>query len=229
MLYTNVEKATFLQRPNRFISNCLLNGQQVSAHIKNTGRCKELLVPGCTVYLETANNPARKTRHTLFAVEKGPHFINIDSSAPNKVAAEALASGELPFYGERATLIKPEAAFLHSRFDFYIETKNFKGYMEVKGCTLEENGVCRFPDAPTLRGQKHVEELTALAKSGVAAAVLFVVQMEKALYFTPNNATHPAFGAALIAAKAAGVQVLAHTCAAGPGMLALGPALPVRL
>ena len=179
MYYPNICPGTFLVRPNRFIAHVEVEGKMEVCHVKNTGRCRELLVPGCRVYLVESGNPARKTRYDLVAVEKetpsGTLLINMDSQAPNKVFGEWAASGQ---FRPGLTLLRPEMTYGNSRFDYYWEASERKGFVEVKGVTLEEDGVVRFPDAPTLRGVKHLEELAAAKAAGYEAAVCFIVQME---------------------------------------------------
>ena len=227
MQYAHVRPAVFQARPNRFVARVLLDGKEETVHVKNTGRCRELLVPGARVYLAQGDNPARKTRYDLVAVEKGELLVNLDSQAPNKVFAQwAQAGGFRP----GLTLLRPETTWGNSRFDFYWEdAAGQRGFVEVKGVTLEEEGHVRFPDAPTLRGVKHLEELVRARAEGYEAAVCFVVQMEGMVDFAPNDATHPAFGAALRRAAAAGVTVLAMECAVTPGSLAIRRPIPVRL
>ena len=239
MTYQNIHTARFLARPNRFIAQVELEGRVETVHVKNTGRCKELLLPGCTVYLEGSSNPARKTKYDLVAVEKvrpdrPPLFINMDSQAPNKVFAEWMAAGLGEDLGlPRPTLLRPETTWGNSRFDFYWELSEKgcgrKGYVEVKGCTLEEQGLALFPDAPTERGVKHLRELIACREAGFEAAVCVVVQMAGMTAFSPNDRTHPEFGAALREAAQAGVRVLAVECAAAPGSLAMTKPVPVKL
>ena len=239
MTYQDIHAARFLARPNRFIAQVELEGRVETVHVKNTGRCKELLLPGCTVYLEGSSNPARKTKYDLVAVEKvrpdrPPLFINMDSQAPNKVFAEWMAAGLGEDLGlPRPTLLRPETTWGNSRFDFYWELSEKgcgrKGYVEVKGCTLEEGGLALFPDAPTERGVKHLRELIACREAGFEAAVCVVVQMAGMTAFSPNDRTHPEFGAALREAAQAGVRVLAVECAAAPGSLAMTKPVPVKL
>lgn len=226
MQYKNIRKATFLNRPNRFVAHAELEGEQVVCHVKNTGRCRELLVPGATIYLQAAENPARKTPFDLIAVEKGERLINMDAQAPNRVFQEWAEQGK---FKDGLTLLRPETTWGNSRFDFYWEAGERKGFVEVKGVTLEENGIVRFPDAPTERGVKHLEELTRCRGEGFQAVVCFVIQMEQVRYFTPNERTHPAFGEALRKAAAAGVEVLAYDCQVRPDGLELRQAVPVRL
>lgn len=226
MKYQNICAGRFLGRPNRFIAHVALGAETVVCHVKNTGRCRELLIPGATVYLEGSDNPSRKTKYDLVAVQKGARLINMDAQAPNRVFAEWARAGH---YVPALTLLRPETTFGNSRFDFYWEASELSGFVEVKGVTLEEDGVVRFPDAPTLRGVKHLEELMAAKAAGYRAAVCFVVQMSDVNYFTPNDSTHPAFGQTLRQAAQAGVEVLALDCSVSPDELCPGKAVPVRL
>ncbi len=214
MKYKNVIKAKFLSRPNRFIAYCEVDGEKETVHVKNTGRCKELLVPGATVYLSVSDNPERKTKFDLIAVEKvtdrGTILINMDSQAPNASAYEWIASGG--YFGEGAT-VRREVTFGRSRFDIYVENGERRAFVEVKGVTLENDGVASFPDAPTERGIKHLHELVDAMNDGYEAYILFVVQMKGVRAFTPNDETHRAFGDALREAKKAGVTVLVYDCA----------------
>lgn len=225
MKYGYVADAVFLQRPNRFIAQVLLNGQEETVHVKNTGRCKELLVPGAKVYLEKGKNPARKTAWDLIAVEKGDRLINMDSQLPNKVAEEWLAQGG---FGHFSQLFR-EQTWGASRLDFCLKDSHRIKYVEVKGVTLEEGGKVYFPDAPTARGVKHLEELTRIRREGMEAAVLFVVQMDEVTAFSPNDATDPAFGDALRRAKDAGVEIAAIDCLVRPEEVTPGQRVPVVL
>ncbi len=230
MRYEKVQMATFLERPNRFIARCrMFDGSIQESHVPNTGRCRELLVPGCQVFLRFHDDPRRKTRHTLIAVDKNGLLINMDSQAPNRVVEEALASGALSLTRQPPTLIRREAAYQDSRFDFYLEAPGERLYAEVKGVTLEEDGVVRFPDAPTIRGLRHIRELTAAAREGLGAAVIFVVQLAEARYFAPNDATQPEFGRALLEAREAGVRLIARRCEVTPLEITLGEEIPIRL
>ena len=230
MRYEKVQMATFLERPNRFIARCrMFDGSIQESHVPNTGRCRELLVPGCRVFLRFHDDPRRKTRHTLIAVDKNGLLINMDSQAPNRVVEEALASGALSLTRQPPTLIRREAAYHDSRLDFYLEAPGEKLYAEVKGVTLEENGVVRFPDAPTARGLRHIRELERAAREGHGAAVVFVVQMDRADWFAPNDATQPEFGQALLDAQAAGVRLIARCCDVTPLKIELAKEIPVRL
>ena len=207
MEYKNTAKGRFISRPNRFIAEVEIDGQKQICHVKNTGRCKELLLSGSTVLLEKSDNPNRKTLYDLVAVYKDKRLINMDSMAPNAAAGEFL-----PVLFPDLTCVKPEFKHQNSRFDFYFEHGGKKAFLEVKGVTLEDDGVVRFPDAPTERGIKHLNELAESVKQGFEAYVLFVIQMEGVKYFTPNYATHQAFGEALAQAEKAGVKLLAYDC-----------------
>ncbi|MEE1072914.1 MAG: DNA/RNA nuclease SfsA [Cellulosilyticum sp.] len=231
MKYKQMVKATFIERPNRFVAYCEVEGERYKVHVKNTGRCKELLQPGVTVYLEKSTNPNRKTPYSLIAVEKGSLLINMDSQAPNVVVEEGLKLGriQLPHLDDPLTVIKREKNYGHSRFDFYCETQNDKIFIEVKGVTLEEEGIVRFPDAPTERGVKHLEELILAHQEGYRAYVIFVVQMEEATYFSPHEERHPAFAKTLRKAVTCGVEVLAYTCKVTPECLEIMKPLEVRL
>lgn len=230
MKYHTTVPAIFLSRPNRFVAHVLLEGEQVVCHVKNTGRCRELLVEGCTVYLEPSRNPNRKTAYDLVAVEKqtprGNLLINMDAQAPNALFREWAEAGN---FRDGLTLLRGEKTFGNSRFDFYWESSKSRGFVEIKGCTLEENGVARFPDAPTQRGVKHVLELIAAREAGYEAAICMVVQMEGMNYFTPNDDTHPAFGEALRRAERAGVEIFALGCSVTTDCLTWGDQIPVRL
>ena len=226
MHYSNIQRATFLRRPNRFIAHIEVDGREEVCHVKNTGRCRELLTDRATIYVEHHDNPNRKTKYSLIAVEKGDLLINMDSQAPNKVVGEWLLEKE-PF--GKVKLLKPECTYGSSRFDFYLETEAEKIFIEVKGVTLEEDGIVRFPDAPTERGIKHLEELCACVEAGYKAAVIFVVQMEGMQHFEPNDKTHPKFGEALRQARKAGVEVLAYECKVTPSFLEITKSIPVVL
>ena len=213
MNYEHIEEGRFLERPNRFVAKVKLGGRVETVHVKNTGRCRELLVKGAKVYLEKSPNRERATAYDLVAVEKGDRIINMDSQAPNKAVGEWLRSGGLL---SDVSLVRPETKFGNSRFDFYVETRTEKIFIEVKGVTLEEDGVVRFPDAPSDRAVKHVGELIAAKRQGCRVFVLFVIQMEGVKYFTPNRDTHPEFADALCEAAKAGVEVLAYDCLVTP-------------
>lgn len=214
MRYNRVIAGSFVERPNRFIAHVQVDGQTETVHVKNTGRCRELLVPGCTVYLSVSDNPARKTKYDLIAVDKhrpdgSVWRINMDSQSPNEAVAEWLPSCGLFSPG---ACIRREVTYKGSRFDFYIEDGEKKAFLEVKGCTLEREGLARFPDAPTERGVKHLRELTACVEAGYDAYVLIVIQMKGVTAFSPNDATDPAFGEAMRQAARGGVHILAVDC-----------------
>lgn len=216
---------TFLRRPNRFIAHIEIDGQEQICHVKNTGRCRELLTPGAQVWCLNALSPTRKTRYDLICVQKGHRLINMDSQAPNHAAGEFLRSGGL---GPLADL-RPETKHGNSRFDFSFQKDGELCFLEVKGVTLENDGVCAFPDAPTERGVKHLRELTQLAQDGYGAYVLFVIQMSDVICLHPNDNTDPAFGDALRNAAAAGVQILAYDCSVTPDTMRIRNPVPVKL
>lgn len=205
MKYSNIVKAKFISRPNRFIAQVDLEGKEITVHVKNTGRCKELLLPGRTVYLEKASNPDRKTPYDLVAVDTPIGIINIDSQAPNAVVKEWLLKQDY-------TVVQPEYKYGDSRIDFYMEKGEEKYLLEVKGCTLIKDGIGYFPDAPTERGVKHLRELAKAIDKGFKAMVAFVIQVEEVTEVRPNIDTHPEFAVALQEAKEAGVEVLCLPC-----------------
>ncbi len=222
MTYRSVRTGIFRSRPNRFIALVDIDGTDTVCHVKNTGRCKELLVPGCTVILEQAENPARKTPYDVIAVYKGDRLINMDSQAPNAVAAAYLAD-RFP----HAT-IRREVTYGDSRFDFHIQDGEEEWFVEVKGCTLEIDNIGYFPDAPTQRGVKHLRHLIRATVEGFHAAVLFIIQMEGVTAIRPNDTTHPAFGEALREAADAGVAVWAVDCTVTPDTLTHRIPVPVQ-
>ncbi len=224
MQYGKVTTGKFVTRPNRFVAHVEVDGQLEVCHVKNTGRCKELFLPGVTTYLEIPENPNRKTKYSVVAVEKSGRLVNIDSQAPNKVVGEYLSS----LFSD-IIQIKPESTYGRSRFDFYVETSQKKIYIEVKGATLEEDGIVMFPDAPTERGVKHVMELCDAKSAGFDAYVIFVIQMKGVEYFTPNITTHAAFGHALKQAHQCGVEILAFDCDVTPDSLKIANPVEVRL
>ena len=210
MKYNNIVKGKFIERPNRFIAKVEIDGVTETVHVKNTGRCRELLVKDSTVYLEKSNNPERKTGYDLIAVLKnGNNIINMDSQIPNAVTDEWLRKGNL---FSKDAIIRREVTHNKSRFDFYIEDGDRKIFLEVKGCTLETDGIARFPDAPTERGVKHINELIDCINLGFEAYILFVIQMKGINHFEPNDCTHKAFGDALRLAQKSGVKILAYDC-----------------
>lgn len=218
MKYQDIVQGYFIARPNRFIAHVEIDGIIEVCHVKNTGRCKELLTERAVVYLQKHNDPKRKTKFSLIAVQKGDLLINMDSQAPNKVVGEWLQAGNL---FKDITLLKPEYTYGASRFDFYLETPTKKVFIEVKGVTLEEAGVAMFPDAPTERGVKHLLELASSIKDGYEAFVIFVVQMQGMHCFVPNSKTHGAFADALKHAADFGVKVLAYDCLVTPDTLVI--------
>ncbi len=230
MVYGNVVEGRFLQRPNRFIAHVKVGEETVIAHVKNTGRCKELLIPGTTVFLEHHPHSSRKTDYSLIAVQKGELLINMDSQAPNKVIEEALAAGWLPPNMKgKVTALRREFTWGDSRFDFGFLLNGTQALLEVKGVTLEEKGCALFPDAPTERGVKHLHHLIKAKQEGLAAAVVFLIQMETISVFSPNDQTHPAFGEALRQAADCGVSVSAWSSKVTPDSIVLGCPVPVEL
>ena len=231
MKYERVVKGSFLSRPNKFIAKVAINGREETVHVKNTGRCRELLVEGCTVYLSVSDNPLRKTKYDLIAVEKkregkSPLLINMDSQIPNDVCGDWLKKGIL--FSENAK-IRREYTYKSSRFDFYIEDGERKIFLEVKGCTLENDGIASFPDAPTERGVKHIRELTSALCDGYEAYILFVIQMKEMTEMRPNDITHVAFGDALREAHKRGVKILAYDCAVTPDSIEIDKEIKVNL
>lgn len=226
MEYSNSKKAVFLERPNRFIARCLVDGTEETVHVKNTGRCRELLTPGAAVILEKSSNPQRKTKYDLISVYKDGRLVNIDSAAPNKAAGEFLQHGGII---KRPALIKPEAVFGASRLDFYIEGDGRQLYAEVKGVTLRVGDCAVFPDAPTARGAKHMKELAQAVQAGYEALALFVVQMKGCTCFKPNDKTDPAFCTALRNAAASGVHIKAMDCVVDETSITLDKEVPILL
>ena len=225
MHYDSMVSGVFLARPNRFIAHVEIDGQAEVVHVKNTGRCRELLPPGAEVWCQKAANPNRKTKYDLITVQKGDRLINMDSQAPNSAAKEWLLAGGLgPVENLRAETFHGD-----SRFDFSFTRDGQPCFLEVKGVTLENDGVCAFPDAPTERGVKHLRGLTQAAREGYGAYVLFVIQMPDVKYLRPNDATDPAFGAALREAARAGVSVLAVDCGVTPDTMEIRLPVLVRL
>lgn len=225
MRYANMTEGIFLARPNRFIAHVEIDGQVEIVHVKNTGRCRELLPVGARVWCQRSDNPARKTKFDLITVQKGDRLINMDSQAPNIAAKEWLLAGGLG----PVEHLKPESRYGDSRFDFSFTLDGRLCYLEVKGVTLENDGVCVFPDAPTQRGAKHLRELQQCAREGLGTYVLFVIQMKDVLYLHPNDATDPDFALALRQAADAGVQVLAVDCTVMEDTMTIGNFVPVHL
>ncbi len=231
MQYKNIIKGIFVSRPNRFIAKVDIGGEIHTVHVKNTGRCKELLIKGVRVYLEKSDNPLRKTQYDLVAVEKirenKPNLlINMDSQSPNLCTEEWLKNGNL--FSKNA-IIKREVTYKNSRFDFYIEDNNRKIFLEVKGCTLESDGLAQFPDAPTERGIKHINELISCLDDGFEAYILFVIQMKEINTFSPNDNTNKAFGDTLRKAEQKGVKILAYDCLVTPDSLKIDNEVKIRL
>lgn len=224
MKYGNIYKGTFLERPNRFIAICEINGKEEICHVKNTGRCRELLVEGATVYLEKSSNTNRKTQYDLVCVEKNNKLINMDSQIPNYVVTEFLDK----IFND-ITYVKQEYKYGNSRFDIYVETKTDKIFVEVKGVTLEDNGVVRFPDAPTERGIKHLKELQKAVSEGYRACVVFLVQMQDVKYFEPNYETHPAFASELKKAYENGVEIFVYDSVVTPDEIKLNKSVKIKM
>lgn len=226
MQYSDIHKAVFLERPNRFIAHCTVDGRLETVHVKNTGRCRELLVPGTTVYLEKSSNPNRKTAYDLVTVETPFGLVNMDAAAPNQVAGELLRAGAIL---SSPTLVRPEVRFGASRLDFYAENDRQRLFVEVKGVTLRQGEWAVFPDAPTVRGAKHMGELVQAVAQGYRAMALLIVQMGGCTAFRPNRETDPAFCRALRDARAAGVEVRAVDCRVTPDTVTANRELPVDL
>ena len=227
MKYGEIIRGLFYKRINRFIAEVCIEGVNERVHIKNTGRLKELFLPGTEVLLDRSANPERKTKYSLIAVKKGDQWVNIDSQAPNKIGFEALQAGEISEFGLVDT-IRKEVAYGASRFDLYFEQGQQKGFIEVKGVTLERDGIAMFPDAPTTRGTKHVLELAKAVQEGYSCAVLLVVQLKGCQYFVPNRETDPAFADALVYAANAGVQILAYDTIVKEDEMILNQPIPLH-
>lgn len=228
MKYEQIVEGIFEKRLNRFIAEVSIDGVTERVHVKNTGRCKELLIPGVQVFLEYVNKPTRKTKYSLISVMKNNHLINIDSQAPNTVVFEAIQAGAIPAFTDY-TFLKREVAFQSSRFDVYVEHGNVKEFIEVKGVTLENNGVAMFPDAPTTRGTKHVLELIQAVEAGYAATILFVLQMGGCHVFMPHEGMDPAFAEAIWQAQQKGVRIMAYDCVVTEDELILHKPVPIQL
>lgn len=226
MIYENILPAVFVDRPNRFIAHVELNGKIEVCHVKNTGRCRELLIPGCRVYVQHQPSPTRKTAYDLIAVEKGERLLNMDANAPNRVFNEYVRAGR---FLREWPVIRPEMTHGDSRFDFYLESPGHRLFAEVKGVTLEDDGVMRFPDAPTERGVKHLEGLARCVQEGYEAWAVFVIQTENVRWMEPNRRTHPAFADALRQAAQAGVHLLALDCHTEPDRLEIRRPVEIRL
>ena len=226
MKYENIKTGKFLDRPNRFIAHVELDGHAETVHVKNTGRCRELLIPGTEVILEESGNPNRRTKYDLICVKKQGRWINMDSQVPNKAAREWLEGGGL--FPEEITVYS-EKTYGNSRFDLYVESARRKAFIEVKGVTLEEGNIARFPDAPTQRGVKHVEELARCVQEGYEAYLLLVIQMDGVSGFRPNWVTHREFGRALAAVRKQGVRILAYDCRVTQDTIEIQNPVPINL
>ncbi len=229
MKYSKMTEGVFIRRPNRFIAEVAIGGRVEKAHVKNTGRCRELLKEGTPVLLEPADNPSRKTKYSLINVRKEQQWVNMDSAAPNVVVEEMVREGRL---FSDVTCLQREKRFGNSRFDLYVETgdpADRRIYIEVKGVTLEEKGIARFPDAPTVRGLKHIHELTEAVRQGYEAWIIFVIQMKGIRWLEPNMRTQPEFGEALWKAREAGVHLAAFDCLVGTDSLKIDGRIPVNL
>ena len=226
MKYNSIIKGEFIKRLNRFVALCRIDGEDVYCHVKNTGRCKEILVEGAECFLEVSSNPQRKYRYSLVTVKKGERLINIDSQAPNKAVGEFLKEGKL---FSDISFIQPEKTYGNSRFDFYFEHGGKKAFLEVKGVTLEKDGAVFFPDAPTERGTKHLNELCDCVEQGYEAYAFFVVQMKNVKAFSPNDSTDFAFGKALRAAADKGVKIICYDCSVTENEMLIEAAVPVIL
>lgn len=226
MKYGEIKEGIFLSRPNRFVARVKIDGEDTAVHVKNTGRCRELLTEGARVWLEKSNNPERKYQYSLVTVKKGNKMVNMDSQAPNKAVGEWLSGGGL---FKDIKLIKPESRYSSSRFDFYVEYADKKAFIEVKGVTLENDGVVSFPDAPTERGSRHLRELCACVDEGYEAYVIFVVQMKEVLYFTANADHDPLFAKTLSEAKDRGVNILAFDCLVTENEMTIGDRVEIRI
>lgn len=227
MEYKNTRQAIFLKRPNRFIAIVVIDEKEETVHVKNTGRCKELLIPGAKVILEQSDNPNRKTKYSLIAVYKGNVLINMDSQVPNAVVAEALMEGKIGEIGE-VSFIKREVTYSQSRFDIYYEKGEVKGFIEVKGVTLERDGIALFPDAPTLRGARHVYEMIKAKEEGYEANLLLLIQMVGVEYFTPNSEMDKEFAKALNLASKKGVNIMAYDSVVRENSICIGKRIEIR-
>lgn len=224
--YENMKQGSFLSRPNRFLAHVVIDGREELCHVKNTGRCRELLQPGAEVWCQHHEDPNRKTQWSLITVRKGQRLVNLDSQVPNRLAADYVNRGGLGFTPD---LVKAEKTYGQSRFDLYYEAGERRGFVEVKGVTLEEDGVARFPDAPTERGKKHLLELQQAVKDGYEAWVLFVLAMPDMVRFEPNWPRDPAFSEALCQAAQNGVHVRAVECAVTEDTIGITEEVPVHL
>ncbi|MCX7709259.1 MAG: DNA/RNA nuclease SfsA [Clostridia bacterium] len=228
MIYSDVKKAVFLKRPNRFIAHVLVDGQEEIVHVKNTGRCREILIEGTPVLLEKGKKPDRKTKYSLICAYKGDILINIDSQVPNRVVFDAIKAGSIKGF-ESVFKISREVAFGNSRFDIYYENPSDKGYIEVKGVTLERDGIALFPDAPTERGAKHIHEMIKAVELGYRGSIFFLIQLKGVSAFTPNAIMDKEFADALIAARKSGVQIIAYDSVVTENSITIGKEIEVVL
>ncbi len=226
MKYKEIHKAVFISRPNRFVAKVSIDGEETAVHVKNTGRCRELLTEGAEVWLEKSSNPDRKYQYSLVTVKKGVRMVNMDSQAPNKAVGEWISEGGL---FTDVKLVRPECKYGNSRFDFYVEHADKKAFIEVKGVTLENDGVVSFPDAPTERGSKHLRELCECLKDGYEAYAVFVIQMKDVLYFTANEEHDPVFARTLRKACDEGVRILAYDCLVTEDEMKIGDRVEVKI
>ncbi len=226
--YSNIKSAVFIERLNRFVALVNIDGKEEKIHVKNTGRCKEILIPGTQVFIEKSANPNRKTLYSLISAIKGDRIINIDSQAPNSIVYEAIKDRRIKEFKTINNILR-EKTYLHSRFDLFFECNGSKGFIEVKGVTLETNGVALFPDAPTQRGTKHLEELIIAKENGYLAFIFFLVQMKGVDYFAPNSKMDPDFSKALLNAVEKGVHILSYDCYVKEDEIILADPVPVVL
>ena len=226
MQYSNVVEGVFVARINRFVADVVIDGEKTLCHVKNTGRLKELFVPGSRVFLEKASNQKRKYLYDLIAVYKDDVLFNVDSQCPNKLFSEWVQKGNL---FSNVKILQPEKSFQNSRFDFYVEADDKKIWIEVKGVTLESEGVLLFPDAPTERGVRHIKELSFAAEQGYGAYVVFIAKTGAGSFFSPNKHTHPAFAEALKKAKEKGVEVICLGCDVAPNQIEIKREIPVKI
>ncbi len=225
MQYDNIRRGQFISRPNRFIANILVNGKEEICHVKNTGRCTELLVPGATIFVQEVKNDRRRTKFDLVSVFKGERLVNIDSQIPNNIFREWIESNN---YFPGLSLVKPEYKYRNSRLDYYLEAGDQKIMVEIKGVTLEKDGAAFFPDAPTERGIKHINDLCHAITEGYEAYLIFIIQMKNVLYFAPNRETHPAFADAVLRSVDMGVQLLALDCDVTADSITVGNYVKVK-
>lgn len=228
MIYEDIVEGIFLNRPNRFVANVLIDGKNEKVHVKNTGRCKEILLKGTKVYLEKSNNPNRKTKYSIISAMKGDMLINIDSQVPNTVVYESIINNKINYFNN-ITLLKREVTYNNSRFDLYYETEEKKGFIEVKGVTLEDNGITMFPDAPTKRGRKHVEDMIKAVEEGYIGSIFFLVQIDNVNLFTPNKKMDKDFYNSLLKASKSGVKIICYNSNVTKNSISIGEEVKVVL